>query len=50
MATWLFEPSQATSLTNRGANKRLISYYHTKEKEDLLPDYVRIGILPEKNK
>lgn len=33
LATWLLEKSQGDSLTKIEANKRLISFYHSKGKE-----------------
>ena len=42
-ATWLFETSQGISLTKANANKRLLSYYHTKEKQEQFPVYVQEG-------
>lgn len=42
-ATWLFEPEQGKSLAKMGAENRLLSYYHTMDKEAELTDYVRKG-------
>jgi len=33
LATWLLEPSQGDALTNSNAFSRLLSYYHTRERE-----------------
>ncbi len=43
LATWLLEKSQGISLTKVGAFTRLISYYHTKEKEKELHQYIKTG-------
>jgi len=43
LATWLFEPEQGNALTARGANQRLLSYHHTKGKEEELVRYVKEG-------
>lgn len=48
LATWLLEASQGLSLTRTGAKRRLISYFHTKDKQKELPVYCRTGINPEK--
>lgn len=42
-ATWLLEVSQGRSLTKKRAKTRLISYYHTKEKEIEFPKYIKTG-------
>lgn len=43
LATWLLEPAQGRSLTKIKAVRRLVSYFHTKEKIDEFPKYVRTG-------
>lgn len=43
LATWLLEESQGKTLTKIGKNNRLISYYHTKEKEEYLINYIKTG-------
>jgi len=43
LATWLFEISQGESLTNREYKSRLLSYYHTKEKEEEFKQYCETG-------
>ena len=44
LATWLLEVSQGNTLTNKKANTRLISYYHTKEKPTTeIKEYVKSG-------
>jgi len=43
LATWLLEVSQGESLTNAGGNQRLLSYFHTKEKESEFPHYCKTG-------
>jgi len=45
LATWLLEPSQGLSLTNVNARNRLISYFHTQQKEKFLKNYVITGIV-----
>jgi hypothetical protein len=43
LATWLLEVSQGEALTKIKANRRLLSYFHTKEKEDQFSTYCRTG-------
>lgn len=43
LATWLFEPKQGEALTTSGAKNRLLSYYHTTEKENEFRGYVKTG-------
>lgn len=43
LATWIIEKSQGVSLTKKGAKKRLISYFHTKDKEKEFIPYVITG-------
>ena len=43
LATWLLEISQGESLTRVGANSRLLSYFHTKDKESEFPEYCKTG-------
>ncbi len=43
LATWLFEPEQGNALTASKAEHRLLSYYHTKDREDELVGYVKEG-------
>ncbi len=43
LATWLVEPEQGKSLTKNKKNERLLSYYHSKEKECDLERYVKTG-------
>ena len=50
LATWLLEPAQGLSLSNKDGNQRLISYYHTRNKIKEFPHYVRTGLVPEKVK
>jgi len=44
LATWLFEISQGESLTKVGNTNRLLSYYHTKEKEAEFKPYCENGV------
>ena len=43
LATWLLEKNQGIALTNVNADTRLISYWHTKEKEKELITYIQTG-------
>lgn len=43
LATWLYEISQGKSLTKTIANRRLLSYFHAKEKCKELPHYIKKG-------
>lgn len=43
LASWLFEPEQGNALTKQGYFRRLLSFFHTREKEEQLVDYVRTG-------
>ena len=43
LATWLLEPAQADHLTNAKNKNRLVSYYHTKDKQSQISTYVRTG-------
>ncbi len=43
LATWLFEPSQGYALTKTKNKERLISYYHSKEKEGEVKKYIKTG-------
>lgn len=43
LATWLFEPAQGKSMTKAKNKRRLLSFFHTKEKEDQLDDYIKTG-------
>ena len=47
LATWLFEISQGESLTATKAKRRLLSYFHTKEKQKEFPHYVKTGLNKE---
>lgn len=44
LATWLLEPQQGKVLTKKKYRDRLVSYFHTKEKEDQFKKYVKKGI------
>ena len=43
VATWLHEPSQGEALTKVGHRHRLLSYWHTRDREDQLDEYARTG-------
>jgi len=43
LATWLLEPAQGEALFKKGSKNRLISYFHTKEKEKELKGYILKG-------
>ena len=43
LATWLLEVSQGQSLTKAKSKHRLLSYFHTREKEEDLDEYVKTG-------
>jgi len=43
LATWLLEKSQGDSLTKAKSKNRLLSYFHTKEKEDQFQNYIKTG-------
>jgi hypothetical protein len=43
LATWLLEVSQGESLTKANGNHRLLSYFHTKEKEADFDQYCKTG-------
>ena len=43
LATWLLEKAQGDSLTAKQSKKRLLSYFHTKEKKDEFPGYIKTG-------
>ena len=43
LATWLLEKSQGQSLTACKSRRRLISFFHTKEKKEQLPAYIKTG-------
>ncbi len=45
-ATWLLEKEQGEALTAVGARIRLVSYFHTIEKETSLKYYVQTGRNP----
>lgn len=44
LATWLLEISQGESLTKAGGNSRLLSYFHTKQKEADFKRYCKTGM------
>jgi hypothetical protein len=48
-ATWLLERAQGDALTKVGANSRLMSYYHTRDKKHLLKGYTKTGKVPDEN-
>lgn len=43
LSTWLFEKSQGESLTKTEKKERLLSYFHTKEKEADMQYYCETG-------
>ena len=43
LATWILEPSQGQTLTNIGGGRRLLSYFHTKQKVEVFSNYCRKG-------
>lgn len=43
LATWLLEAGQGTALTLAGGRRRLVSFFHTKEKEAQFDGYVITG-------
>ena len=43
LATWLYEPAQGAALTICGNKNRLVSYFHTQDREEQLNQYVRTG-------
>ena len=43
LATWLFENNQAIALTKCAASRRLLSYFHTREKASDFSEYVVTG-------
>jgi len=43
LATWLLEKAQGTVLTKKDKKSRLLSYFHTKEKEKEVKRYVLTG-------
>ena len=43
LATWLLEISQGESLTKANGNHRLLSFFHTKEKESDFKRYCETG-------
>ena len=43
LATWLLEISQGESLTKANGRHRLLSYFHTKEKEADFDQYCKTG-------
>jgi hypothetical protein len=47
LATWLLEKAQGDSLTTKDGKKRLVSYFHTKEKKDDFADYIKTGKNPK---
>ncbi len=49
LATWLLEKSQGDTLTKIKKNERLLSYYHTKEKESEFADYCKTGRNQDEN-
>lgn len=44
LATWLLEKSQGESLTRKRAQKRLISFWYTRDKKEELRNYIATGI------
>ncbi len=44
LATWILEASQGISLTKKGVKKRLMSYYHSKDKPDEFSHYTKTGV------
>jgi len=44
LATWVLEPSQGQTLTKMEAGNRLLSYFHTKQKEEVFSVYCRRGV------
>lgn len=47
LATWLLEPHQGRVLTKKKQTRRLISYYHTREKKEQFPGYIKTGRNPK---
>ena len=47
LATWLLEPHQGRVLTKKKHTRRLISYYHTREKKEQLLGYIKTGRNPK---
>jgi hypothetical protein len=43
LATWLLEKSQGETLTRKRAQKRLISFWHTRDKKEELKTYIKTG-------
>jgi len=43
LATWLLEPAQGKSLTRAKNTRRLLSFFHTKEKKEQLRKYIKTG-------
>jgi hypothetical protein len=43
LATWLFEPKQGIALTRTSAWKRLLSFWHTRERAGEFPSYALTG-------
>lgn len=43
LATWLFEPEQGKALTKVGSLRRLLSYFHTREKAGQFLIYSQTG-------
>jgi len=43
LATWLLEEAQGIHLTKKRAKKRLVSFWHTREKKDKLRIYIETG-------
>lgn len=43
LATWLFEPEQGKALTKAGGLRRLLSFYHTREKREQFTVYSQTG-------
>jgi hypothetical protein len=43
LATWLFEPEQGKALTRVHGLRRLLSFYHTREKQEQFAVYSQTG-------
>ena len=50
LASWLYEPSQGEALTESKYWNRLLSYFHTRDRESELRSYVRTGKNSSKGK
>ena len=42
-ATWLLEETQGIALTKKQAAKRLVSFFHIKEKKKQFKTYIKTG-------